>query len=125
MPIAVPEFDVQPFGATSLLVSWKELPSYQARGVIADYKIFYRKHEERPQVITVPSDVLKYEITGKRRFRSMVFEIKYFLLFTVSIVILKRALSSMIVIYYLPIWIYLKGFETSTYILKPCDLNGL
>jgi len=77
VPSTAPELKVSPLSATSLELTWKELNSSQARGVIMYYKIFYKKHEEHVQDITVqditvPSDILRYELTGKPRFRAMI-----------------------------------------------------
>src|SRR6218665_2400587 len=76
VPSTAPELKVSPLSATSLELTWKELNSSQARGVIMYYKIFYKKHEEHVQDITVqnitvPSDILRYELNGKPRFRAI------------------------------------------------------
>ena len=42
-PTAAPSVTVTPLGSSSLKVEWEPLESHQARGVITQYQVVYRK----------------------------------------------------------------------------------
>lgn len=65
MPTSAPEIQVFEAGANALKVQWEELPPDKARGIIANYQIFYRKHgQETPDVSTVDGPTNQYTING-------------------------------------------------------------
>lgn len=65
VPVVAPTVHVDPLTATSLLIFWNELEPHEARGIIVQYKIFYRKQDAgTPVEITVPGTVLQHNLTG-------------------------------------------------------------
>ena len=65
VPNAFPELKVTVLGMTSMMLVWKPLTNAQARGVITQYKIYYKlKNTNNLHVIDVAGTTTEYILTG-------------------------------------------------------------
>lgn len=64
VPIAAPQASATPVGA-NLLVTWNQLAAAQARGLVTQYRVIYRKHGTLGEhEESAPPDADQYTISG-------------------------------------------------------------
>jgi len=65
VPAVLPHVEVSSVGSTSLKVKWDALSPDQARGIITQYRLIYRRHgSETQHTVDLPGNVYEHVVSG-------------------------------------------------------------